>query len=303
MDEDEAVEEDDDDAEGDDEESEPAAELSEEEVDWDYKVPVTIDGETQHLSLEEIRKGYATQQHLSAQGRELGEARKQIETMEQERLGNLENLAVALDQTLGQQEQQLAQHYHQIDAQINEARQDGDQYKVQELKDQREIAQQRYWQARQHRETVLNQAVQAKEQVEQQHWNQKVQEFHDGISTVIPDYNDDYATSLRDFALEEGVSEEYLSGVVDPGIVALVDNYRKLKQGVSEGAKKRTKAPVKKAPVRKARSEKQKNASKKNMVKARAMREDASKSDQDAFLKQFRFSLTWTRGLTNACYE
>ena len=287
VDEDEAVEEDDDDAEGDDEESSEPELLSEEEVDWDYTVPVTIDGKTEHLSLEEIRKGYATQQHLSAQGRELGEARKQIETMEQERLGNLENLAVALDQTLGQQEQQLAQAYHQVDAAINEARQEGDTYKVQELKDQREIAQQRYWQARQHRETVLNQAVQAKEQVEQQHWNQKVQEFHDGIATVIPDYNDDYATSLRDFALEEGVSEEYLSNVVDPGIVALVDNYRKLKQGVSEGAKKRTKAPVKKAPVRKARSEKQKSASKKNMVKARAMREDASASDQDAFLRQF----------------
>ena len=287
-DEEELEEEDDGDEESEEGDSEEPAELSEEEVDWDYKIPVKIDGEVQHLSLEEVRKGYATQQHLSNQGRELGEARKQIEEERTERLGQLENMAVAMDQILGQNEQYLAQQYHNIDQQINQARTEGDQYKVQELKDAREVAQQQYWQARNQRETVLGQAVQAKEQIETEQWNQKVQTFYDGITEVIPDYSEDYANDLRQFALDEGVDPDYLNGIVDPGIVALVDNYRKLKQGVSEGAKKRAKAPVKKAPVaRKARTDKQKKASKENMVKARAFREDASKEDQDAFLKQY----------------
>ena len=286
-DEEELEEEDDGDEEPEEGDEEAPTEVAEDEVDWDYKIPVKVDGETQHLTLEEVRKGYATQQHLSNQGRELGEQRKQLEAQVQERIGGLENLAVAMDQALSQNEQVLAQRYHQIDQQINEARQEGDQYKVQELKDAREVAQQQYWGARNQREQILQQAVQAKEQAEGEQWNQKVQAFYDGIAEVIPDYNEDYAIGLRDFALEEGVSAEYLDGIVDPGIVALVDNYRKLKQATVEGAKKRAKAPVKKAPVKKTRTKAQKKASQENMVKARAFREDASKEDQDAFLRQF----------------
>ena len=271
-----------------DEGEEPVEELlDEDEVDWDYKVPVTIDGETQHLSLEEIRKGYATQQHLSNQGRELGEARKQIEAERTERLDALVQMTEGVNSMLGQQEQYLAQQYHNIDQQIEEARKDGDQYKVQELKDQREVAQQNYWNARQQREGILQQVAQQHQQVNTESWNQQVQQFYDGIVEVIPDYNQDYAEQLRAFGQEEGISEEYMLTITDPTIVKVLDDYRKLKNGVSTGAKKRAKAPVKKAPKKKQATAAQKKASKKNMTKARAFREDASKDDQDAFLRQY----------------
>ena len=266
----------------------PEAELAEEdEIDWDYKIPVTIDGETQHLSLEEVRKGYATQQHLSNAGRELGEARKQIDEYRDARLAEVEAMAEATSAILGGSEQAAAQKYHEIDQEINKAREEGDTYKVQELKDQRELAQQQYWGIRQQREGVMNQVAQAKQQAEAQEWNEKVQAFHNGIIEVIPDYNEEYAANLRSFGEEVGLSEDFMLSITDPTVVKVMDDYRKLKQGVTEGAKKRAKAPVKKAPTKaKARTEKQKKASKENMTKARAFREDATEEDQMAFLRQ-----------------
>ena len=266
---------------------ETEAELPEEdEIDWEYKIPVTVDGETQYLSLEEVRKGYATQQHLSGQGRELGEARKQIEEERTAKLAEVEQMAYAMNELLGGNEQRLAQQYHQIEEQIQSARDDGDTYKVQELKDQREIAQQQYWQVRQQREGVLGKYGEAKQEAEAQEWNQKVETFYQGITEVIPEYNEEYANDLRTFGQEMGISEEYMMTIVDPTIVKVLDDYRKLKQGVTTGAKKRAKAPVKKAPTKKPRTEKQQKASKENMTKARAFREDATEEDQMAFLRQ-----------------
>ena len=270
-----------------DEAEEPEGDLPEEDdIDWDYQIPVKIDGETQYLSLEEVRKGYATQQHLSNQGRELGETRKLIEEERNARLGEVEQMAYALNETLGAQEQAAAQQYHAIDAEINKARDEGDTYKVQELKDQREVAQQQYWAVHNRREALVGQYAQVRQQAEVEQWNQKVQGFYEGITEVIPDYDEKYAEDLRAFGAEQGISDEYMQSITDPTIVKVLDDYRKLKMGVSEGAKKRAKAPVKKAPTKKTRTEKQKDASKKNMTKARAFREDASKEDQDAFLKQ-----------------
>ena len=287
----EEAEEDDDDVEeesDEDEVGEPEeAELpTEEEIDWDYSIPVTIDGETQYLSLEEVRKGYATQQHLSNQGRELGEARKAIDEERSTQLGEIEQMAYAMNQMLGGNEQQLAQQYHNIDQQINEARNGGDTYRVQELKDEREVIQGQYWNVRQQREGALNEVAQAKQQAEAQDWQQKVEAFYTDIAEVIPEYNEEYANDLRTFGQELGLSDEFMQTTVDPTVVKVLDDYRKLKNGVSAGAKKRAKAPVKKAPLKKPKTVKQKKASKQNIVKARAFREDASLEDQDAFLKQ-----------------
>ena len=260
--------------------------LEEDEVDWTAEVPVKIDGELQFVSLEELRKGYATDQHLSAKGREIGEAQKEIDAYREQRLSEIEGMAQALNGMMGASEQNLSQQYHALDAQIEEARGQGDTYRVQELKDQREVVQQQYWSVRNQREGALQQVAEARQQVETEQWNQQVQAFYDGIQEVIPGYDEDYANALREFGESEGISQEYMQSIVDPTIVKVLDDYRQLKQGVSEGAKKRVRAPVKKTPKKKTRTADQKKASRENMTKARAFREDASEEDQMNFLRQ-----------------
>ena len=196
-------------------------------------------------------------------------------------------MAYAMNAMMGGNEQQLAQAYHDLDEQINKAREEGDTYQVQELKDKREVVQQQYWGARNQREQALGQVAQMKQAAEAEEWNQKVQAFYEGITEVIPEYNEEYGEKLREFGQELGISQEYMASIVDPTIVKVLDDYRKLKTGVTAGAKKRAKAPVKKAPAKKPRTEKQKKASKENMTKARAFREDASPEDQMDFLRQY----------------
>ena len=63
----------------DDDESTPDSDLlTEEDIDWDYKVPVKIDGVEEHLTLEELRKGYATDQSLSKKGNKISEQRERV---------------------------------------------------------------------------------------------------------------------------------------------------------------------------------------------------------------------------------
>lgn len=261
--------------------------LDEEEVDWDVHVPVVIDGEQHIISLAELRKGYATEQHLSKKGRELGELRKEIEAERQGKIGEVVELADTMNVMLTSAEQQLAAEYHAIDKQINIAREEGNTYEIPDLKDQREVAQQKYWEARKQREALSEAVKKQKEEIEIKQWNEKVQKFYSDIAEVIPDYNESYAQELQSFGQELGLSVEFMSTVTDVSIVKALDDYRKLKKGVTAGAKKRAKTPVKKAPIKKTKPAVQKQIDADKMVKARAFREDASKDDQMAFLRNY----------------
>jgi len=285
---DEESEEDSDDEDASDEDAtDEVTAYEEDEVDWDIHVPVTIDGEQSLVSLAELRKGYATEQHLSKKGRELGEARKEIEAEREQRLGELVSLTEAVNGMLASNEQELAQQYHNLDAEIAKAREEGNTFELTELKDKREQAQQAYWEARNRREAVVTQTLEQKQTAEAQEWNTKVEQFFTEIEEVIPGYDDKYAEDLRGFGNEIGLSEEFMATVADVSIVKALDDYRKLKNGVKTGAKKRAKSVVKKAPVKKAKPAQQKQQDADKMTKARAFRDGASQDEQMAFLRNY----------------
>ena len=267
------------------EEAEEPQAFSEDEIDWEYQIPVTIDGKTESVSLEEVRKGYATQQHLSAQGRELGEARKAFEEESQSKLAQLDGVVEATSSVLMQSENALAQEYHELKTQLDDM--DEDDYDFDKVERQVARKQQAYWKARQEREGMVEAVSQQRQQQTEQQWNEQVQTFYDSITDEIPEWTPEYNEEIRKFATEEvGLTEEFLNYVTDPKLVKAMDDFRKLKQGTAEGAKKRAKAPVKRAPTRKARSEKQKKESKENQVRARAFNEDATAEEQMDFLRQ-----------------
>ena len=111
---------------------------TEEDIDWEYQVPVTVDGKTEYVSLEEIRKGYSTDKHLSQKGRELGELKKQVEQERTEKLQEVVTLSAVINQELTDVEAKLSSEYHKIKADIDTARQEGDTYTARELKEKLE---------------------------------------------------------------------------------------------------------------------------------------------------------------------
>jgi len=255
------------------------------DLDLDAKVAIKIDGEETEVSFSDLIKGYSTEQHLSNEGRKLGEARKQLDEEYEKKFKEINELGQASSAVLYREEQALAKEYHDIEAQIDQARKDGDTYEVNELKDKREQAQKNYWNARNSREQLVKQVQAQVEEQNTKQWNAQLEHFNKTIPEMIPDFNEKTATAIREFAIAEGIKPEVLDTITDPIIVKFVDDYRRLKQGITKGSAKRKATAIKKAPVRKAKTKSQKEVDYETKIRQRAFAEDSSNEDQMAFLR------------------
>jgi len=271
-----------------DDKSTQDAELpSEDDIDWEYKVPVTIDGKTEYVTLEEIRKGYSTDQHLSQKGRELGELKKQIDQERTEKLQELVQLGSVVHEELTAVENKYAQEYNSLSAQIDKAKEEGDTYTVRELKEKREEVQEAYWNARTSREEKTKAVVAKLEEQNNLQREQLLQEYNSKITTLIPDYSEKVAKSIREFALSEGVPESLLDQLYSPEAVKFINDYRKLKTAQLKGEVKRKATPtVKSVPSKKGTptTVKQKNAELESRNKV--LSGQGSKQDELDFLKR-----------------
>ena len=286
VDEEEEVEIEEEEAEDEDDTSTQDAEVyTPDDLDLDAKVAIKIDGKETEVSFSELIKGYSTEQHLSNEGRKLGEARKQLDEEYEKKFQEINNLGQASSAILYREEQALAKEYHDIESQIEEARKDGDTYQVNELKDKREQTQKNYWNARNNREQLVKQVQAQVEEQNAKQWNAQLEHFNKAIPEMIPDFNENTAKAIREFAIAEGIKPEVLDSITDPVIVKFVDDYRRLKQGISKGSAKRKASIIKKAPVRKAKTRSQKEIDQETRIRQRAFAEDASNEDQMAFLR------------------
>jgi Zn-dependent peptidase ImmA (M78 family) len=253
----------------------------------DIMVTHKIDGEEVTLPISEWIAGSATKQHLSKQGREIGEARKSLDEERTQKLGELETLASVIANEVYTEETEHQKKYHDISQKLTAAQKEGDTYEIGELLQEQTKAQSAYWEARSKRENLATQVSQQKQSLQQQQFEESVRHFNDTITDVIPDWNSDIQSSIREFALQEGLPEALLDVVSDPNVVKFVDEFRRLKQGIKSGAKKRAKIPAKKMPAKKAKTPTKQKQDQAAMTKARAFKNDASKEDQIAFLKRF----------------
>ena len=253
----------------------------------EFSINVKIDGEELSVPIEELVKGYTTDASLTRKGRELGEARKALDEERNSKLAELDDIANTTAGMLTQTEQVFARQYKSIEEQIDKARADGDTYELNELKDKREQAQKNYWDARNRREGMMNAYKQHKQEAEQKQWEQDMAYFQEQIPELIPDFNEDMAMSIREFALGEGMSQTIVDSILDPHVIKMLNDYRVLKEGVSKGAAKRRAVPSKRAvPVKKPVPAQQKAVEKAKSIRDRGLSEDATEEDQMAFLRQ-----------------
>jgi hypothetical protein len=260
---------------------------SEEDIDWEYKVPVTVDGKTEYVTLEEIRKGYSTDKHLSQKGRELGELKKQIDQERAEKLQEIIQLGTVINEELTAVETNLAQQYHKVKGEIDKAREEGDTYTARELKEQLEDVQEKYWKARNKREEQTRAVV---EQIQAQQIEQQqvlLRQYEENIVTLIPDYSEKVAKSIREFAIKEGIPEQLLEAVYDPNVVKFINDYRKLKTAKETGEVKRKASPnVKSIPSKKGTPTSQKEKQAVNQNRSKVLSGQGSKQDELDFLKR-----------------
>jgi len=274
------------DADEDDKSTQDADMPSEEDIDWEYRIPIKVDGKIEYVTLEEVRKGYSTDQHLSQKGRELGELKKQIEVERTEKLNELVQLGTSLHDTLTSEETKLASEYHRINAELQKARDDGDTYTARELRDKLEDAQGKYWEVRNQRESQVKAVAEKLRQEQAQVQQQLLEKFQEDITTYVPDFNEKVAKDIREFALNEGLPEELLNQIYDARVVKVLDDYRKLKTAKDKGAEKRKQAVTKKSiPVKKGKSIDEVKAGKTKSTRAKVLTGEGSERDQLDFLR------------------
>ena len=255
------------------------------DLDLDAQVSIKIDGEDVQVSFGDLIKGYSTEQHLSKKGREIGEARKQAEEEYQKKFEEIETITQASATVLYSEEQDLAKEYHSLEEAIEKARDEGDTYEVNELKDKREQVQKKYWNARNKREGIIEAVNKNMEEQQEAAWKEQLDHFNETIPTLIPDFNEETAMAIREFAIEEGISPDVLDTIADPIIVKFVDDFRRLKQGVTKGQAKRKVATVKKAPVKKARPANKKKQDREQSIRQKALSGNATQDEQMDFLR------------------
>jgi len=253
----------------------------------DVMVSHKINGEEVTQKLSEWIASSATKQSLSKQGREIGELKKALEDEKKTKLEELTKVGQALATNLLSDEMTAQKNYHALAQELEKAQVNDDTYQIGELSKQQNKIQKQYWEARKKREDLVKGISEQQEQYVKQEFQQKVEKFNSSINQYIPTWNEKVAKEIRDFAMEEGLSEEVINGITDPVVVKFVYDYKNLKKGVTKGAAKRKVTKTLKTPVKKAVPAEKKRMDQEAMVKARAFKEGASKADQDAFMKQY----------------
>ena len=260
---------------------------SEEDIDWEYKVPVTIDGKTEYVTLEEIRKGYSTDKHLSQKGRELGELKKQIEQERTEKLQELVTLGQVVHEELSAIETKLASEYNSLTAQIEKAKEDGDTYTARELKEKREEVQEAYWNARTKREEKTKAVVEKIQEQQAEQQQVLLEQFNEKIKDLVPEFDEKVAKSIREFAIKEGIPEQLLEMIYSPEAVKFINDYRKLKTAKEKGEVKRKAAPqVKSVPSKKGTPQSTKDKLRAEDTRKKVLAGQASKDEETEFLKR-----------------
>ena len=257
---------------------------AEDDIDWEYKVPVKIDGEEKYFTLEELRKGYATSQHLSAEGRKLGEARKALEAERNEKLNELVQLGTSLHSQLEADESALSTRYHSIKEQMEKAIEEGDGYEAKQLKEQLTEVQKQYWDKRNQKTSLTDQVGKQVAEAQARQQQAQLEYFQENIGKVLPNFTTELAGQIREFALNEGLPEELLAGVYEPKIVKVLHDYMTLKNKASAGAQKRE-TTTKTVPTKKSTPQKTRNEQQYAQTKAKVFSGEGSKEDQLAVLK------------------
>tara|TARA_R100001015_G_C4634760_1_gene202005 strand:- start:1332 stop:2405 length:1074 start_codon:yes stop_codon:yes gene_type:complete len=271
-----------------DEESEESfEEEAEDESEETTLYTVTVDGEEQEVSEEELVKGYSRQADYTRKTQQLAEHRKQIDQVVQSYKDEIAQTQQARDQYVNAVAQAIETNYSHLQQFQNI---DWERLKVE---DREEYLTKRdeYRQAQDHIQSL--QQAQSKAQQEAQAESEKehqrlIQEEHQRMVKVIPDWADTgkrqaMAKAVSEFALSVGYTQEELNQLVDHRSIivlmqakAYADMQKKQTTVRSKKVKNKPKVVRSKAKADKADNDKVKRTKQMKRLKQTGKPEDAA---------------------------
>ena len=274
----------DEDPETEEEETEEDADDSEEvesdieELDMEYEVPVKVDGEEYTVAMAELIKGYQTAQSSNKKSIEASAQLKEAKVLAEEattlKAQNAELLAKEVDSDAVQLEaydrkiQQLINDYDMFELpKWQEARRN----KAKELESKKKEA------------TRLNdEAISEKTQADAATLQATKEQAIAALDTDLPGWQDDYESVVNWAVKDLGFPE--FANIVDPKVIALMYDYKSLKDSKKVAVQKRKKAPTKSVKATKPVNKKAKTSEKEKELRKRVLSGDATENQADSFL-------------------
>jgi len=248
------------------------------ELDLDYLVPVKIDGEESEVTMQELIRGYQTAAHANKKSIDASEQLKKAQALAQESTALKEENAKLLNTTVDAEERQLAAY----DRKIQQLIADDDMYELPKWQEARRVK------AKEIQETKSKAyQLESEAQSEQQaSYDANLQAYKEQaveqLNSTIPGWENSYDEVVNWAVKDLGLPD--FAEVVDPSVIALMYDYKTLKDGQKSAVTKRKKAPVKSVKAKKSASTNAKAKEKADNLRKKVLQGDASENQQDEFL-------------------
>ncbi len=276
----ESEEEDDTEVESDEDDDLEAEEVDEEseELDMDYQIPVKVDGEESTVSMSELIKGYQTAAFSNKKSIEASEQLKQAKALAEEATALKEQNAELLASQVDGDKAQLDAYDRKIQQLIN----DDDMFELPKWQEARRNKAKEL-EAKKAEATRLKAEADAESTATNEAALQAQRET--AIATLnkdLPGWQDNYENVVNWAVKDLGFPE--FANIVDAKTIALMYDYKSLKDGVKAASKKRKKAPTKTVKASKPVNKKAKTNEKAKQLRKKVLSGEASEGQADSFL-------------------
>jgi len=251
----------------------------EEELDMSYMVPVKVDGEDGEVTLDELVRGYQTNQHANKKSIEASERIKEAENLFNEYTALKTQNAELLDGQVDQDQLQLDAY----DKKIKELILADDVYDLPKWQEARRIKSQQLDTKRAEQQKLSKEATEEQEQQQQAQMTQQRQGAIDALDQVMPGWQEGYDDVVSWAAEDLGFPE--FAEVMDPRIVAMMFEYKSLREGGKQAAKKRMKTPTKGVRAKKSPNLKTKQAKQQGNLRNKVLSGKGNEGDELSFLE------------------
>ena len=257
-------------------EAEEESEESDEEAKEELLYAVTVNGEEQEVTLEELTKGYSRQSDYTRKTQEIANNRKGMETLQQQYNSEISQIQQERQQYLESLNQIISNTASGLDKFVNVDWNDLKESDPLEYVTKRE-------EFREAQEQV--QAMQQEHYVAQQRQSQDVQRFrtkalqeeHGKLVSVLPDWAEPekqkkIVSEIRSYASGQGFSDEELNSLVDHRsllVLMKAQKYDKLQKADIKSKKLKNKPRVIRAGAGKDKKEDSNRSAKQKMKRLR----------------------------------
>ena len=257
-------------------EAEEESEESDEEVKEELLYAVTVNGEEQEVTLEELTKGYSRQSDYTKKTQEIANNRKGMESLQQQYNSEISQIQQERQQYLESLNQIISNTASGLDKFVNVDWNDLKESDPLEYVTKRE-------EFREAQEQV--QAMQQEHYVAQQRQSQDIQRFrtkalqeeHGKLVSVLPDWAEPekqkkIVSEIRSYASGQGFSDEELNSLVDHRsllVLMKAQKYDKLQKADIKSKKLKNKPRVIRAGAGKDKKEDSRRSAKQKMKRLR----------------------------------